>query len=122
MKNRNCPNCGAPYEINKYKCPYCGTLYLDLSMINFDEREPLFLTIKKDGMLLTQKVIPETATFESTSEDVYITGGLHNNRLACFTTGINIETNIQFIAVPMSKDKKIYAEMRHADETLLDGC
>lgn len=37
MKNRNCPNCGAPYEINKYKCPYCGTLYLDLSMINFDK-------------------------------------------------------------------------------------
>ena len=115
MKNRNCPNCSSPYELNEYKCPYCGTLYLDLSMINFDEREPFFLTIKKDGMLLTQKVIPETATFESTSDAIYATGGLHDARLTCFTTAIRNETNIQFVAVPMDNKQKIYAEMRKAD-------
>ena len=32
------------------------------------------------------------------------------------------ETNIQFVAVPINKDKKIYAEMRYANESLLDGC
>jgi hypothetical protein len=85
-------------------------------MINFDEREPFFLTIKKDGMFLTQKVIPETATFESYSDNVYMTGGLNDRRLAVFTTGIRNETNIQFIAVPMNKDKKIYAEMRYANK------
>lgn len=116
MSKTNCPNCGAPYETLQYKCPYCGTLYLDLSMINFDEREPFFLTIKKDGMLLTQKVVPETATFESYSDNVYVTGGLNDRKLAVFTTGIRNETNIQFIAVPMSKDKKIYAEMRYVNE------
>ena len=116
MSKTNCPNCGAPYETLQYKCPYCGTLYLDLSMINFDEREPFFLTIKKDGMFLTQKVMPETATFESHSDNVYMTGGLNDRRLAVFTTGIRNETNIQFIAVPMNKDKKIYAEIRYANK------
>lgn len=46
MKNRNCPNCGAPLELVEYKCPYCGTLYLDLTMIDFDNKTPFFLTIK----------------------------------------------------------------------------
>ena len=115
MSKTNCPNCGAPYETLQYKCPYCGTLYLDLSMINFDEKEPFFLTIKTNGMLLTQKVIPETATFESTSDTVYATGGLNDTRLACFTTAIRNETNIQFVAVPMDNKQKIYAEMRKAD-------
>ena len=22
--NKNCPNCGAPYDIGLNKCPYCG--------------------------------------------------------------------------------------------------
>ena len=112
---KNCPNCGGPLEIGRYNCSYCGTLYLDLSMIDFDNQQPFFLTIKKNGYLLTQKVIPQAATFESTSDTVYATGGLHNTRLACFTTAISNETNIQFIAVPMNKDKNIYAEMRKSE-------
>lgn len=58
MKNRNCPNCGAPYEIGLDKCPYCGTIYYDMSAINFDEKEPIFLTLKKDGYLITLKALP----------------------------------------------------------------
>jgi hypothetical protein len=27
MKERNCPNCGAPIELNSLKCPYCDTPY-----------------------------------------------------------------------------------------------
>ena len=73
------------------------------------------IKIKTNGMLLTQKVVPETATFESTSDTVYATGGLNNTRLACFTTAIRNETNIQFVAVPMDNKQKIYAEMRKAD-------
>ncbi len=29
-ENRNCPNCGAPYDLNLNKCAYCGTSYFDL--------------------------------------------------------------------------------------------
>ena len=46
------------HNLLEYKCPYCGTLYLDLSMIDFDNQTPLFLSIKKDGYLITQKVLP----------------------------------------------------------------
>lgn len=33
LQNKNCLNCGAPYELFEYKCPYCGTLYLDLLLL-----------------------------------------------------------------------------------------
>lgn len=46
MKNRNCPSCSAPLELGEYKCPYCGVLYLDLTMIDFDNKTPFFLSIK----------------------------------------------------------------------------
>lgn len=110
MKNRNCPNCGAPLEIEEYKCPYCGTLYLDLTMIDFDNRIPFFLTIKQNGMLITQKVRPETADMTITSEPIYATG--KNGRLLSIISSTTIETNIQFTAIPVGKDNKVYAEMR----------
>ena len=109
MKNRNCPNCGAPLELGEYKCPYCGTLYLDLTMIDFDNKTPFFLTIKQNGMLITQKVKPETADMTITSESVYATG--RNEKLMSFNISTNVETNIQFTAIPIGKDK-VYAEMR----------
>lgn len=43
MKQTNCPNCGAPYEADLNKCPYCGTNYFDLSFIDFDAKEPFIL-------------------------------------------------------------------------------
>ena len=96
---KNCPNCGAPFELNKYKCPYCGTLYLDLSMIDFDDRTPIFLSIKRNGYLITQKVLPQTADFEMTSDEVYAVGG-RGNKLCSFIRNNTLETNIQFIAIP----------------------
>ena len=112
MKNRNCPNCGAPLELGKYKCPYCDTLYLDLSMINFDEQEPFFLTIKKDGALITQKVMPQTASFEHIYEDVDIYGG-PNNKIQSFITSNRLETNIQFIAIPFDKKGRTMCEVKY---------
>lgn len=100
MSKTNCPNCGAPIEKDKEKCAYCGTWYIDLTMIDFDNQEPFFLTIKQNGYLLTQKVIPQTASFESTEDTVYATGGKNNSKLISFTTNRRLETNIQFIAVP----------------------
>lgn len=43
MKHRNCPNCGAVFEMGLTKCKYCGTLYYDLSCIHLNE--PFCLTI-----------------------------------------------------------------------------
>ena len=109
MKNRNCPSCSAPLELGEYKCPYCGVLYLDLTMIDFDNKTPFFLSIKQNGMLITQKVRPETADMTITSEPVYATG--KNGKLMSFNTSTNVETNIQFTAIPNEKNSH-YIEMR----------
>ena len=94
---KNCPNCGAPFELNEYKCPYCGTLYLDLSMIDFDNRTPIFLSIKRNVYLITQKVLPQTADFEISSDEVYAACG--GNKLHSFIRSRTLETSIQFIAI-----------------------
>lgn len=99
----NCPNCGAPMEKLNDKCAYCGTLYYDLSLIDFDSKEPFFLTIKKDGMLLTQKVRPQTVDMMMETEEVYATNGL-GCKLKSFITNHNLTTNIQFEAVPSEKN------------------
>ena len=96
---KNCPNCGAPFELNEYKCPYCGTLYLDLSLINFDNRTPIFLSIKRNGYLITQKVLLPTVDFEMSSDEVYAVGNC-GNKLHSFIKNNTLETNIQFIAIP----------------------
>ena len=43
MKNKNCPNCGAPIDIERSKCAYCGTSYYDLSLMPLCE--PFFLRV-----------------------------------------------------------------------------
>ena len=113
MKNRNCPSCSAPLELGEYKCPYCGVLYLDLTMIDFDNKTPFFLTIKQNGMLITQKVRPDTADMTITSEPVYATG--KNGRLLSIFPSTTVETNIQFTAIPNEKDNH-YVEIRKIKE------
>ena len=55
MKDKNCPNCGAVIEVDKNKCPYCGTSYFDFA--NIPLNEPFYLRIKtNDGKMFTQKV------------------------------------------------------------------
>ena len=46
MKGKNCPNCGAVYTLEDVECPYCGTLYYDLSAIDFTENKPVFLKFR----------------------------------------------------------------------------
>lgn len=59
MKDRNCPNCGAPIEIERCKCAYCGTSYYDFSCIPL--REPFFLKLnlgsKDDPKIITTQAM-----------------------------------------------------------------
>ena len=109
---RNCPNCGAVLEAGRYNCAYCGTLYLDLSMIDFDKSEPFFLTIKKNNITITQKVKPETAEFTSEADTVYAYGR-HGQRISSFVREQRLNTNINFIAIPFKNDnQQVMAIMR----------
>lgn len=61
---KNCPNCGAPLKLGVDQCPFCGTIYFDLSCIDFTNGKPIFLKIKTrlfggNTATITQKVLPE---------------------------------------------------------------
>lgn len=62
MKHKNCPNCGAPIDIEKNKCAYCGTSYYDLSLMPL--REPFFLKVnvgtRDKPQIITAKVFCST--------------------------------------------------------------
>lgn len=64
MKGRNCPNCGAPLDNEKIKCPYCGTLYYDLSTIPMNQ--PFFLSLNV-GSEECPKIITSRAICNSVS-------------------------------------------------------
>ena len=103
MKQRNCPNCGAPYDIDKNKCPYCGTSYYDLSALDFTNNEPFYLKIKIEmsgkPCYITQLVRPKanlSLTCENNTATAYGFGGVP---LKTFNTGCSITTDISFEAV-----------------------
>ena len=64
MKGRNCPNCGAPIDLEKNKCEYCGTSYFDLSCIPLNE--PFFLRVnigtRENPKFISQKVYSSGCT------------------------------------------------------------
>ena len=72
--------------------------------------EPIFLTIKKDNYIITQKVLPQAATFEAYREE---TSALtyKGDKLITFRQNTTLETNIQFIAIP--DEKNILCEVKH---------
>ena len=99
MKKINCPNCGAPFEIEAHRCPYCGTSYFDMGCIDFENGEPFYLKIKYGNIYITQLVRPSLESFELKNENVDIYGGINNNKLYSYTTSSQLETNIKFNAV-----------------------
>lgn len=59
MTYRNCPNCGAPVNIEYNECAYCGTSYYDLSLMPL--RKPFFLKVNigtdENPQIIMSKVI-----------------------------------------------------------------
>jgi len=110
-EHRNCPNCAAPYEIGKDRCPYCGTAYFDMSTVDMDTHEPFYLSIKVNGMLITQLVQPVTCSVSIERDDVYAYGnyGLKSFRNAVACRTVNVNTDITFHAVAGSNKELITA-------------
>lgn len=98
---KNCPNCGAPFQLESDKCPYCGTLYYDLSAIDFESQKPIFLRFRVNGMEVVQKCIP---TFEG-SEFTVETVDCYNRfgKIAEMTSSYSMATSVKFLAIPNSE-------------------
>lgn len=113
MKKKNCPNCGAPYDVAENKCPYCGTYYFDMSCIDLSKQEPFYLKLKLPHMngdiYLTQKVIPDLSgcSFELTADNNYVYAGGYKVTQYCSAASFN--TSLAFRAVP---DKQTVFEIK----------
>lgn len=111
MSNRNCPNCGAPYEIDSNKCFYCGTSYYDLSALDFTTREPFYLKIKTEingaPCYITQLVRPSVnMSMEISTDTVDYYDGSGSIVRTCYA-GNTLTTNISFEAVASPKYKNL---------------
>lgn len=111
MPNRNCPNCGAPYDIDVNKCPYCGTSYFDLSALDFSTREPFYLKIKTkmNGMpcYITQLVRPCADMFMELHSETVDCCDTFGNVVSTFNRGSTLTTNISFETVVSPEHKNL---------------
>lgn len=103
MNKRNCPNCGAPYDINLNICPYCKTSYFDMSSIDFEYGKPMYLKLKinmgNKPAYITQKVIPRLGDI-TISTDTSDTTDYMGNTINRIVTSHTMVTDISFEAVP----------------------
>lgn len=101
MKNKNCPNCAAPYDSHYNTCPFCGTSYFDMSCINFEELKPIYLKIKMNingnPVCITQKCIPRLGDIDFHIDTVDISGAM--GVVSKSFVSNTLTTNISFEAV-----------------------
>ena len=100
MNQRNCPNCGAPYNVELSTCPYCGTSYFDMSAIVINDRRPFYLKLKMGDMVFTSKVIVDSDININFSEDsCYCCDGQHNGSVGRVIMNRNIDIDMRFKSV-----------------------
>ena len=100
----NCLNCGAPFDVNKEKCAYCGTSYYDMSALDINGDKPFMLKIKTKmngaECYITQlvRVLPEI-NIEMNSETV---DAVDYRGIPILSLSYNhsMTTNLTFQAVP----------------------
>ena len=66
MSKPNCINCGAAKEVTEIKCPFCGTVYIDMTTIDFYGRTPVILKLQGPGKSkpVIVKAIPTMGRFD----------------------------------------------------------
>lgn len=99
MKNLNCPNCGAPIDLETNKCPYCNTSYFDFSNINIDENEPFFLRIKKGDIYITSLVKAKNTDVKFITESTNYYGGIGNTKVSSVISSTSVKLDIEFESV-----------------------
>lgn len=99
----NCLNCGAPFDVDKEKCAYCGTSYYDMSALDINSDKPFMLKIKTrmsgTECYITQLVRVSEMSIETSAEttDVMDCRGIPIHSLI---TNCSMTTNLTFREVP----------------------
>lgn len=101
--SRNCPNCGAPLDQNLCKCPYCGTLYYDLTM--FEEGAPCYIKFRTKMGILTSLVIPNISEINIYEDQVYFED--FHSQIHSSITSRNCDINVNFHAVIDPENKSL---------------
>ncbi len=98
-ENRNCPNCGAPYNVELSKCPYCETSYFDLSCLQIGDK-PFYLKIKDParGIVFTQKCYLKNVDVSIESHETYA-DSLFGYKPFAVCTSRDLITNLSLEAV-----------------------
>ena len=100
----NCLNCGAPFDVDKEKCSYCGTSYYDMSAIDINSTKPFMLKIKTKmngaECYITQlvRVLPQM-NIEITS-DITEVIDYRGASILSLVSNRSMTTNLVFQAVP----------------------
>ena len=117
----NCPNCGAPYDSNLTKCPYCNTNYFDLSFIDFDATEPFYIKINKSikhnntilPCLWTIRVLPLTGSMAINVSQEYENITMPNgNLLYSYPTSQELLLTLGFRGCPDNKGQYMTAVVK----------
>lgn len=111
-QGKNCPNCGAPYDPALNKCPYCGTIYFDMSCIDFADDKPIYLKIRTEyggkPVVMTQLVYPHLNDIHIEQQQTYTRErGVSTLSVAHMPT---VTINIAFESVPKTDGTAIVIE------------
>lgn len=97
--DKNCPNCGAPYDVYLDKCPYCSTSYFDMSAMDINNQQPFYLKLRYDDMIFTSKVIAEPYININYCKDIVEAVDLKNNRIKTIIKSNDVDVDIKFHSV-----------------------
>ena len=105
--DKNCPSCGAPYDVILDKCPYCGTSYFDMSCIDINSNNPFYIKLRSGNTVFTSKVVAEPLSYIALSSDrVYIENPIGETVMS-FITSINADIDIRFHSI-VDGDGKLF--------------
>lgn len=97
--DKNCPNCGAPYDVVLDKCPYCSTSYFDMSVMDINSQQPFYLKLRYGDMIFTSKVIADPCIDINYCKDIVEAINLKNNRIKIIIRKNDVDVDIKFHSV-----------------------
>lgn len=95
MSKTNCVNCGAAKEVSDLQCPFCGTKYADLTMLDLFHDQELYVQLRdSNGAVKTAKAYITKTSLQMYPEVTCLYGndGMIHRRVA----SMNVNGSIDF--------------------------